>query len=100
VLEHLSRLGPQTDLQLQERLKMPANTERPRRGELVDMGLVMPTDQVRVHHDAEWRVWSLTRAGEGVARQLDLGVDTVYLAESGDPVLSTSDSEWGDGTLF
>lgn len=41
ILEAL-RQGPMTDEQLQETTGIPANAERPRRGELVEAGLVEP----------------------------------------------------------
>lgn len=100
ILAHLASRGPHTDLELQEHLAIPANTQRPRRVELVDMGLVAPSSDTRVHAGREWTVWSITHAGEGVARTLADGVDVVYPARMPEPVPSTSDGEWGDGTLF
>lgn len=74
VLARLHTHAPSTDLQLQNALAMPANTERPRRGELVDAGLVYPTDRTIVHGGREWTVWALTRRGELVAASLANGV--------------------------
>lgn len=42
VLECIQLLGPMTDEQVQDLLKMNPSTERPRRIELVQLGLVLP----------------------------------------------------------
>ena len=100
VLLHLWRSGPETDLQLQEYLTLGPSSERPRRGELVDMGLVAATDRTKVHNGVEWTIWSITRAGEGVARSLDAGARSVPVREISVPQPSTSDTVDTPGTLF
>lgn len=40
VLRAFEQLGPMTDEEMQARLSMPANTQRPRRVELSDWGLI------------------------------------------------------------
>ena len=47
VLELLRAAGPLTDEEMQERLPMPPNTQRPRRLELVARGLVEDSGTVR-----------------------------------------------------
>jgi hypothetical protein len=92
VLLHLSDRGPHTDLELQEHLVLAASSERPRRGELVDLGLVQPTDGVRSHGGRDWTVWSLTRLGEGVVTKLRSGDRTVQVAAIQPPPPSTVDT--------
>lgn len=47
VLDLLRRVGPLTDEEMQERLPMPPNTQRPRRLELVAGGLVEDSGTTR-----------------------------------------------------
>lgn len=64
VLQLLLR-SPQgaTDWELQQGLNMAPSTERPRRGELVDAGLVALTGRTREHQGSLWNVWEITDAG-------------------------------------
>lgn len=80
VLLALYRFGDQTDYELQERLEMDQNTERPRRGELVDAFLVAPYVDaagavVRVHKGRAWQVWTLTSAGVDAAARMAQGAE-------------------------
>lgn len=52
-----------TDLEIQQRLRMSPSSERPRRGELVDGGLVESLRKSRTHDGQEWTVWRLTQEG-------------------------------------
>lgn len=53
-----------TDEELQRDLRMPANTQRPRRVELVDWGLVEPTSARRRGVSGSWStVWAATEVG-------------------------------------
>jgi hypothetical protein len=54
---------PHTDHELQRLLGMDPSTERPRRGELVDAGLVMESGRTKRHQGREWTVWRVTEAG-------------------------------------
>jgi hypothetical protein len=86
VLLALYRFGDLTDYEIQERLKMDPNTERPRRGELVDAQLVAPAVRwpegeprsqtvTREHKGRQWQVWTLTAAGVEAALQLAIGTE-------------------------
>jgi hypothetical protein len=75
VLLALYRFGDLTDFEIQEKLKMDPNTERPRRGELVDGQLVVPVvingkGVTREHRGRWWQCWQLTVAGEAAAEKL------------------------------
>lgn len=69
VLLALYRWGDLTDYEIQERLAMDQNSERPRRGELVDAQLVAPSVRLgggaitKQHKGRDWQVWSLTPLG-------------------------------------
>jgi hypothetical protein len=52
-----------TDLELQRELKLDPSTERPRRGELVDAGMVQETGKTRVHNGRKWTVWRVSELG-------------------------------------
>jgi transcription initiation factor IIE alpha subunit len=53
-----------TDEELQDRLRMGANTQRPRRVELVRLGLITASDQRRPTMTGCWStVWTITTAG-------------------------------------
>jgi len=65
-------LGDYTDDEIQELLGMPANTQRPRRVELVRDGLVAATDQRRRTFTGNWStVWTATRQGRIAYRRRD-----------------------------
>lgn len=51
-----------TDVQLAKRLGMSGNSVRPRRGELVSMGLVEDTGTVKYHEGNAHTVWRVTNA--------------------------------------
>lgn len=80
VLLALYRWGDLTDYEIQERLQMDPNTERPRRGELVDAQLVAPVvvtsgpgemrAATKTHRGREWQIWTLTPSGAAVAHGL------------------------------
>lgn len=58
VLRLLREVGPMTDEQIQDRLSMNPSTERPRRIELVTMGLVRDSGRVdRTHSGRRAIVW-------------------------------------------
>lgn len=83
VLLALHTGGDLTDFEIQQRLKLAASSERPRRGELVDAGFVRPvihTDGphlgmglTKTHNGSEWQLWTLTREGIRVAMELGGG---------------------------
>lgn len=80
VLLALYRWGDLTDFEIQERLEMDPNTERPRRGELVDANLVTPVvingmAVTRMHRGRAWQAWQLTLAGEAAAEGLAQGAE-------------------------
>jgi hypothetical protein len=76
VLLALYRWGDLTDFEIQERLKIDQNSERPRRGELVDGGMVAPLLNAdglgitRRHKGTDWQLWTLTETGATVAWDL------------------------------
>lgn len=76
VLLALYRFGDQTDYEIQTRLSMDQNTERPRRVELVDAHLVAPAvfagghANTKLHNGRQWQVWRITTAGAEVAARL------------------------------
>jgi len=100
VLMYLYRACAATDYEIQADLGLAPSSERPRRGELVSMGLVTATDQTRRHGGEDWTVWTLTRMGEGVARQIGNGANTVQLNDIADVPVSQSDEQSGDPVLF
>jgi hypothetical protein len=52
-----------TDLELQQGLELDPSTERPRRGELVDAGMVMESGRTRQHQGRKWTIWRITDRG-------------------------------------
>ena len=75
VLLAIYRFGDLTDWEIQQKLGMDPNTERPRRGELVDAQLVVPVvingkAVTREHRGRWWQCWQLTVAGETAAEKL------------------------------
>lgn len=82
--------GGCTDLEIQQALNLNPSTERPRRGELVDAGLVVGVG-TRKHPDgfgghSEWTIWGLTQAGADAYRQRIPGPPMV-VTRTGDPTL-------------
>lgn len=64
VLEVLAYHGDLTDEEIQDKISIPANTERPRRVELVDMGFVAATPYRRSTHAGVLSiVWGVTERG-------------------------------------
>lgn len=51
-----------TDVQLARHLDMPGNSVRPRRGELVEMGLVEDAGRTLIHDGNPHTVWQVTNA--------------------------------------
>lgn len=102
--------GPATDYDLQRELEMGPSTERPRRGELVDYGLVAPAGWTQRHESTDWTVWTLTNQGRTIAREILTGCSVtlshpslIAAAEASlkvedSPVTELSESE--SGTLF
>lgn len=82
----IGQMGKATDRQLQTRLGIGPSSERPRRGELVDAGYVMPLNEVREHAGRKWTVWALTPSGLELCRILSAdqrnAAPTVALAPS------------------
>jgi hypothetical protein len=60
VLDDLKRHGPATDPEIQARMRMEPNTERPRRVELVEGGFVRDSGQRKRHHGKEHIIWEAT----------------------------------------
>lgn len=90
-----------TDLQLQTHLGIGSSSERPRRGELVDLGLVAPDgDRTIVHSGTEWTVWAITPLGREVLRRLWSGSEVVDPASIPLAMVSTPDTQKGDPVLF
>lgn len=84
VLLALYRFGDLTDYEIQQKLQMDPNTERPRRGELVDAQLVTPVvingmAVTRMHRGRAWQAWQLTAAGEAAAEEL-LGAEAASVS--------------------
>ena len=86
VLLCIYRFGDLTDYEIQERLQMDPNTERPRRGELVDAQLVTPAtfwnqetnfreNATREHKSRRWQIWTLTKLGVEAALRLGIGTE-------------------------
>jgi hypothetical protein len=69
ILKELAK-GDRTDYELQVKLGIDQNSERPRRGELVRSGYVQATEQTRRHRDADFRVWAITDLGYEVVTAL------------------------------
>lgn len=99
VLTMIAYAGPVTDHQLQHGLQMNASTERPRRGELVDLGLVSPAG-VAVHEGREWTTWSVTLLGRSVVRRLAGGDKSVIVPETITATESTQEETGEDPVLF
>jgi hypothetical protein len=59
-----------TDHDLPRVTDMKPDSVRPRRGELVEVGLVLPSDRIERIGGSEWRVWTCTPLGHQVAIEL------------------------------
>jgi hypothetical protein len=77
--------GGMTDWELQQAMQLNPSTERPRRGELADAGLVAPCG-TRIHHGQEWTIWTLTQAGADAYRERVPGPPRV-VTRAGEPTL-------------
>jgi hypothetical protein len=98
VLVHLWQYGRCTDPELQERLGLPASSQRPRRIELVELGLVAPNGTT-VRDGQEYTLWAVTHEGYAVARRISQGgVATVATSKPVEP--SEVDVSEGDPKLF
>lgn len=75
ILGYLATAGGSTDEQLQRGLKMPANTERPRRCELTEMGLVEDSGLRGLTESGRkavvWKVVVATRPDDGPTAPTD-----------------------------
>ena len=85
VIAHDSGWGGLTDWELQQQLRLNPSTERPRRGELVDAGLVESHGE-RQHGDSHWAIWKLTQAGADAYQERTQGPPRV-VTQTGDPTL-------------
>lgn len=102
ILAHLLARGAAgaTDLEIQEATELGPNSERPRRGELVDLMLVRP-DGTRSHAGMDWTVWRLTPAGDAVVRRILNGQSGVVPATAMTPEsVSPVDADQPDPVLF
>lgn len=98
ILLYLARAGGCADPTLQERLGLSPSSERPRRVELVELGLVAPRGTT-VRDGQEYTVWALTPDGQAVVEDLLVnGRASVRSAASTGP--STVDDSEGDPVLF
>lgn len=91
-----------TDYEIQQGLHMSPSTERPRRGELVDCGLVAATDAVRRHDGTDWTVWRITWRGIMAARSVSNG-EVLKVARGiscAGKQMSIVDDAMDTGTLF
>lgn len=71
LLRALRDSGSLTDYEMQNATGLKASTQRPRRVELVDMGLVRPSAELtRRHEGSAWTVWVLTPLGVSAAAEL------------------------------
>lgn len=61
VLDHLREWGPSTDEQLQDALGMEGSTERPRRVELVERGLVHKVGTAKTKSGRSAALWNVVR---------------------------------------
>ncbi len=62
VYRSLLQRGPATDEELQTRTGLPPSTQRPRRIELCDLGLVQDSGHQRLTRSGRWAiVWEVTR---------------------------------------
>jgi hypothetical protein len=77
--------GGCTDYELQRDLAMNPSTERPRRGELVDAGLLRDAG-TRTHDGSEWTVWTITQKGADAYRERVPGPPRV-VTPTGEPTL-------------
>lgn len=59
-----------TDYEIQRTTRVPASTERPRRGELVDGGYVRNTGRTRLHDGRVWTVWEASDRGRDAIRSV------------------------------
>jgi hypothetical protein len=89
ILERLFLSGQAgcTDWELQRHLDLNPSTERPRRGELVDAGLVDSLrGPLRTHEGREWTIWVLTQAGADAYRERIPG-PPIVVEPTGQPTL-------------
>lgn len=62
ILDWITRCGPAgaTDFEIQQRLGLDGNTERPRRLELEQAGLIVNSGRTRIHKGRRAIVWTAT----------------------------------------
>lgn len=70
---HARGYGGACDLELIKHLKLAGNSVRPRRGELVEMGLVEDSGRTRRREGADHTVWRPTRAALAALHRLPDG---------------------------
>ena len=70
-----------TDWEIQSGCGIPPSTERPRRGELVDAGLVAASGRTRQHNGEDWTVWSITTSGVAAIRRISPDLPPVEVAD-------------------
>jgi hypothetical protein len=92
-----------TDFEMQRATDLKPSTQRPRRVELVDLGLVRPHNTLtRQHEGSAWTVWMLTPLGQSVAAELvRLGHNGVVRVDPNTCVEeSTVEADESDPVLF
>jgi hypothetical protein len=106
ILRALLDSGYLTDHELCNATALEPSSERPRRVELVDLGLVSTRGTTKVHGGTEWTIWELTPLGRSVANELrrlgpkgSVKIDPNQCVEPDDQVAEDSSPE-GDPVLF
>jgi hypothetical protein len=78
---HGAAPGGLTDWEIQRDTGIQPSSERPRRGELVDAGLVRATEQTREHKGEDWTVWTITTSGVTALQAISPSLPTVALED-------------------
>jgi hypothetical protein len=99
ILVYLLNQGARTDPEIQRDLDIPPSSQRPRRVELVELGLVGPAGTT-VRNGQEYTCWAVTHDGFAVARRLSSGQNVVTVPTMASNGSSTVDGPEGDGMLF
>lgn len=98
--------GHLTDFEITRVTGIKPSSERPRRVELVDAGLVSTRGQTRQHDSNAWTVWELTPLGQETARELvrlgERGSVTIDPSQCVEPSTDDAPEELasGDPVLF
>jgi hypothetical protein len=85
IIAHDNGWQGMTDWEIQQTLSLNPSTERPRRGELVDAGLVREVG-TRRHGSQDWTVWAITQAGADAYQERIPGPRRI-VTPAGDPTL-------------